>query len=153
MGREASGVETNVKEKLARLAIAAREKAYVPYSHFSVGAALLAENGEIFTGCNIENASYPAGLCAERVAIFKAVSEGHRKFTAIAITGGSEGEPAGDYCMPCGMCRQVMTEFCGPDFEVFIVKTESEIKEYSLGELLPFTFDSLPGSRSERPEE
>ena len=133
----------NEKRELAAAAIKAREKAYVPYSHFSVGAALLTREGEIITGCNVENASYPAGLCAERVAIFSAVAAGKREFACIAVTGGREGETPADFCMPCGMCLQVMSEFCGPDFEILIVKSEEEIEEYALRDFLPHTFTSI----------
>ena len=130
--------------KIVDTAIAAREKAYAPYSGFSVGAALLAENGEVITGCNVENASYPAGLCAERVAIFSAVAKGLTKYRAIAISGGMKGQAPADYCMPCGMCLQVMSEFCDPSFKVYIVKGREEVLQYQLRDLLPETFKSLP---------
>ena len=138
-------VTVNEKEKreLAESAVEARKRAYVPYSHFSVGAALLTDEGETVTGCNVENASYPAGLCAERVAIFSAVAAGKRHFQGIAVTGGKEGEEPADFCMPCGMCLQVMSEFAGPDFEILIVKNEEEIQEYCLRDFLPHTFTSL----------
>ena len=126
--------------ELAEAAIGARKFSYVPYSHFSVGAALLLASGEIVTGSNIENLSYPAGLCAERVAIFSAAAKGHRTFRAIAVSGGKEGREPDDFCLPCGMCLQVMTEFCSPDFEVDIVKNEKEIARYTLADLLPHAF-------------
>ena len=119
-------------------ALEARKNAYVPYSHYTVGAALLCEDGEIIRGCNIENATYGATNCAERTAIFKAVSEGQLEFAAIAITGGKEGEH--DYAAPCGVCRQVMMEFCEPDFEIIVAKSETEYKVYTLKELLPEGF-------------
>ena len=131
------------KVELAELAVKARERAYVPYSHFSVGAALLTEQGEIFTGCNIENSSFPAGNCAERTAIFSAVAAGFQKFDAIAISGGAVGKDPADYCYPCGICLQVMSEFCDPDFEILIVKNPDEIRSFRLKEMMPYTFDSL----------
>lgn len=124
------------KKKLAETAIAAKERAYVPYSHFRVGAALLASSGKIYSGCNIENAAYTPTNCAERTAFFKAVSEGEKSFTAIAITGDAD-----DYLYPCGVCRQVMAEFCDPhDFKIYLVKNAAEIKEFSLDEILPGAF-------------
>ena len=116
----------------------ARENSYSPYSHFRVGAALLTKGGKVYTGCNIENASYPATNCAERTAIFKAVSEGERDFEALSIIGGKEGETA-DFCAPCGVCRQVISEFCGKDFKI-VLGNEENFKVYTLGELLPFSF-------------
>ena len=99
-------------EKLIREAFQARRMAYTPYSHFQVGAALLTKEGRIYRGCNIENAAYTPTNCAERTAFFKAVSEGERNFTAIAIVGGAEGASQLNYCAPCGVCRQVMMEYC-----------------------------------------
>lgn len=116
----------------------ARQKSYSPYSHFCVGAALLTKSGKVYTGCNIENAGYSATNCAERTAIFKAVSEGERDFEAIAIIGGREGETA-DFTAPCGVCRQVISEFCGKDFRI-ILGNEEKYKVYTLDSLLPFTF-------------
>lgn len=116
----------------------AREYSYSPYSHFCVGAALLCKNGKVYTGCNIENAAYTPTNCAERTAIFKAVSEGEREFEAIAIVGGREGETA-DFCAPCGVCRQVIAEFCGKDFKI-ILGSEDNFKVYTLDTLLPFAF-------------
>lgn len=113
---------------------------YSPYSHFTVGAALLTSDGKIFTGCNIENAAYGPSNCAERTAIFKAVSEGHLKFDAIMVVGGPDGKIK-DYCPPCGVCRQVMMEFCNPDtFTILLAKSENDIIEYKLKELLPLGF-------------
>ena len=122
-------------------AISARECAYVPYSHFSVGAALLDAHGKIWHGCNIENASYTPTNCAERTAFFKAVSEGVVDFVAIAVVGGAAGEPISDWCAPCGVCRQVMREFCNPqNFRVLLACAPDEYKAYSLDELLPQGF-------------
>ncbi len=113
--------------------------AYVPYSHFHVGAALLCNDGTIFTGCNIENSAYGPSNCAERTAIFKAVSEGYKDFTAIAVVGGLEGNVT-EYCTPCGVCRQVMREFCSRDFKIICAKSPSDYKEYTLDQLLPQSF-------------
>ena len=132
-------------ELLAKKAIEAKEHAYVPYSHFRVGAALLTADGKIYTGCNIENAAYTPTNCAERTAFFKAVSEGERDFTAIAISGDAD-----DYLYPCGVCRQVMAEFCEPDtFRIFVSKKNGEYREYTLGELFPgaFTKDDIEKAR------
>ena len=116
----------------------ARSFSYSPYSHFRVGAALLTESGKIYTGCNVENAGYSATNCAERTAIFKAVSEGERDFVAIAIVGGREGETS-EFCSPCGVCRQVIAEFCDSNF-IIILGNEDTFKQYTLNELLPFAF-------------
>ena len=118
----------------------ARKNAYAPYSKFSVGAALLTKNGKIYTGCNIENASFSPTNCAERTAFFKAVSEGEREFEAIAVVGGKEGEASG-FCTPCGVCRQVMLEFCEQDFKIVLKYTNGE-KIYLLSELIPAAFDA-----------
>lgn len=128
--------------ELIKLALEAREKSYSPYSGFAVGAALLCKNGRAFTGCNIENSGYSATNCAERTAIFKAVSEGETEFLRIAVVGGNaeEKEPS-DYCPPCGICRQVMREFCENGFEIIIAKNENEYKTLTLEELLPLSFD------------
>ena len=121
---------------LIRSAIKAKELAYVPYSGFRVGAALLAADGRIFTGCNIENAAYSPTICAERTAVAKAVSEGCRDFTAIVVTGD-----AGDYLTPCGVCRQVLAEFCDlKSFKVILANSEEDYREMRLGELLPGAF-------------
>lgn len=115
-------------------------RAYAPYSHYHVGAALLAGDGRIFTGCNIENASYGASMCAERTAFFKAVSEGAGDFSAICIAGGPDGNVT-DYAPPCGICRQVMREFCSPDtFRVILAKNREEYRIFTLKDLLPMSF-------------
>ena len=130
-------------QELIQKALEARQKAYAPYSGFMVGAALLCKDGRIFTGCNIENASYGATNCAERTAFFKAVSEGYREFTAIAIAGGRREAQSLEYCAPCGICRQVMSEFCDPDaFLVILPRSEEDYKSYTLGQLLPLGFTS-----------
>ena len=131
-------------EELLSLAARARESAYTPYSGFAVGAALLASDGTVYTGCNIENAAFTPGNCAERTAVFKAVSEGCREFTAIAIVGGKLGEDAlaqTGYTAPCGVCRQVLREFVNPSaFAVILARTMEEYKVYTLEELLPESF-------------
>lgn len=121
-------------------ALEARKMAYAPYSGYTVGAALLTADGHRYLGGNIENASYGAANCAERTAFFKAVSEGQREFAAIAIAGGRDGEAPVEYAYPCGICRQVMQEFCGDDFVIYVVKSEQEYQSYTLKELLPFGF-------------
>ncbi len=125
------------KTELVKLAVEARENSYSPYSHFCVGAALLTADGKVFTGCNVENAAYSPTICAERTAVVKAVSEGAREFKAIAVVGG-EGEIT-DFCTPCGVCRQVLSEFCKADFEIHTYNGK-ETKTYTLGELLPESF-------------
>jgi len=131
---------TGVPESaLAALAISARDTAYAPYSQFKVGAALLCENGNIYSGCNIENSSFGATLCAERSAIAKAISAGERSFTAIAVAG-SENEKSSDYTLPCGICRQVLSEFCSEDFRIIAVKSQNDYKVYTLDELFPMGF-------------
>jgi len=126
--------------ELCRTAISAREAAYVPYSNFAVGAALLTKDGKIYKGCNIENAGYSPTNCGERTAIFKAVSEGEREFTAIAVAGwAKDGTPGMAY--PCGVCRQVMMEFVNPEtFEIIVCTSENDYKTYTLKELLPHGF-------------
>ena len=116
----------------------AMEKAYAPYSGFQVGAALLCADGSIYTGCNIENASFSPTICAERTAFAKAVSEGKRDFTAIAVCGGKGGNITG-LCAPCGVCRQVMAEFCKEDFQVILVKADG-YEMRTLSQLLPDSF-------------
>ena len=125
---------------LCRKALEMLAYSYVPYSHFHVGAALLCEDGTVYGGCNIENAAYTPTNCAERTAFFKAVSEGKRSFLAIAIAGGPEGAEKLDYCPPCGVCRQVMREFCGADFEILLAISPTEWRTYTLQELLPESF-------------
>ena len=124
-------------KELMLAADGARKFAYVPYSGFRVGAALLTADGKLYTGCNIENAAYTPTNCAERTAFFKAVSEGEREFAKIAIIGG-KNEPL-PLCAPCGVCRQVMAEFCDENF-ILVLGTEKEYKEYRLNEVLPLSF-------------
>ena len=126
------------KEQLTALAIEAMKQAYSPYSGYKVGAALLCKDGRVYTGCNIENAGYSATNCAERTAFFKAVSEGKREFSAIAVCGGKDGVIEGIF-PPCGVCRQVMREFCDDDFQVYLL-TKEGIESYSLSQLLPMSF-------------
>ena len=128
-----------IRELIMR-AMGMMKMSYIPYSHFSVGAALLTESGEIYTGCNIENAAYTPSVCAERTAFFKAVSEGHTSFSAIAVTGGMDRK-AEDFCTPCGVCRQVMNEFCDPEtFLVISAVSPDKYRVYTLKELLPYGF-------------
>lgn len=124
---------------LLEIAAGMMKQSYAPYSHFHVGAALLTKSGKVYTGCNIENAAYPATVCAERTAIFKAVSEGETQFESIAIVGGINGEVK-DYCAPCGVCRQVMREFCEAEFRIVLTDSTGLIKECTLDELLPLSF-------------
>ena len=126
------------KTKLIQMAFEGMKNAYAPYSNFQVGAALLADSGRIYTGCNIENAGYSPTNCAERTAVFKAISEGAREFEAIAIVGGRDDELS-PLCSPCGICRQVLAEFCEPEMPV-ILGTPEEMRVLTLGELLPFAF-------------
>ena len=126
--------------ELIQKALEARKNAYCPYSHFQVGAALLAGNGQVFSGCNIENAAYGPSNCAERTAFFKAVSEGVKEFDAICIVGGKDGVLE-TYTSPCGVCRQVMMEFCSPeDFWIILAVNEKDYKVFRLKELLPMGF-------------
>lgn len=128
-------------KNLMIIAMEARNYAYCPYSNYSVGAALLCADGRIVTGSNIENASYGVSNCAERTAFFKAVSEGEKDFVAIAISGGSSGEESDSYAYPCGVCRQVMREFCDEEkFKILVVKNEKEYEEYLLKDLFPKSF-------------
>lgn len=128
---------------LVKKAFEMLDYSYSPYSNFKVGAALLSKSGKIFGGCNIENASYGPSNCAERTAIFKAVSEGEKEFEAICITGGPNGNVK-DFCPPCGVCRQVMSEFCDRDFKIILSKSknplENDVKIFTLEELLPESF-------------
>lgn len=126
-------------EKLIKKAIEMLNFSYVPYSNFHVGAALLTSEGEIYTGCNIENAAYGPSNCAERTAIFKAVSEGKKEFEAIAVVGGKNGKIE-DFCPPCGVCRQVLAEFCKKDFKIILAKSTNEYKIMTLEQLLPESF-------------
>lgn len=128
------------EKELIIKAVKAREKSYSPYSHFMVGACLETADGNVYTGCNIENAAFTPTNCAERTAFFKAVSEGEKEFKQIAIVGGGRGKEF-DFCPPCGVCRQVMMEFCEPEsFRVIVAKSEEEYKAYTLKELLPEGF-------------
>ena len=127
-------------EKLIETAIAQLDHSYTPYSNFKVGAALLTKNGDIYTGCNIENAAYTPTNCAERTAFFKAVSEGVRDFQAICIVGGKDGVLT-EYAAPCGVCRQVMMEFCNPKtFQIILAIDKERYDIYTLEELLPQGF-------------
>jgi len=133
-------VAESLIDELVKRAFGMRQYAYAPYSGFKVGAALLAKNGEIYGGCNIENAAYGPSNCAERTAFFKAISEGNREFAAIAIVGGPE-EGVKDFCPPCGVCRQVMAEFCSPDeFYIILAKSIEEKKIFTLEQLFPESF-------------
>ena len=125
--------------ELVNKAKEAAEHSYSPYSGFTVGAALLTKSGKVYLGCNIESASYSPTNCAERTAFFKAVSEGEREFEKIAVVGG-KGLDFADYCPPCGVCRQVMREFCDEDFTVILGKNGEDIRVLTLGELLPYGF-------------
>lgn len=122
-------------ENLTKVANEMLEKAYVPYSKFPVGAALVTKEGKIYTGCNIENASYPLTNCAERTAVFKAVSEGDKEFQTIVVTADTEGPVS-----PCGACRQVLVEFCDPEMPVILTNKKGDIKETTVSELLPGAF-------------
>ncbi|MER2036833.1 MAG: cytidine deaminase [Solibacillus sp.] len=124
----------NMEQLLAESKIA-RERAYVPYSKFKVGAALLAEDGKVYHGCNIENAGYSMTNCAERTAFFKAISEGVMNFKAIAIVADTPGP-----CSPCGACRQVMAEFCTPEMPVYLTNMNGDVQETTVAELLPGAF-------------
>ena len=124
--------------ELMQYAVKAREKSYSPYSNFKVGAALLGKSGKVYLGCNIENAAYTPTNCAERTAVFKAVSEGEKQFTAIAIVGG-KGEQLASFCAPCGVCRQVLAEFCDKDFRL-ILGTPDNFSAYTFDEILPYSF-------------
>ena len=127
-------------EQLVREALEAMHFAYVPYSGFTVGAALLTKSGKVYRGCNIENAAYGPSNCAERTAIFTAVFEGKRDFAAIAVVGGKDGV-ASDFFPPCGVCRQVMREFCGDDFLIYMITPEG-CEAHTLAEILPFSFSA-----------
>ena len=133
-------MEDKIINQLITTAIEQLQFSYTPYSHFKVGAALLAKNGQVYTGCNIENAAYTPSNCAERTAFFKAVSEGVKEFDAICIVGGKEGALT-EYAAPCGVCRQVMMEFCDPEtFQIILAAADGKYKIYSLRELLPEGF-------------
>ena len=125
---------------LVKEAMLARNNAYAPYSSFLVGAALLTKSGKIYTGCNIESASFSPTCCAERVAFFKAVSAGEREFSAIAIVGGKRGADSFELCSPCGVCRQIMAEFCNRDFHIILSDSNESIESFTLEQLLPMSF-------------
>ena len=127
-------------EKLALAACKAREKSYAPYSGFTVGAALLCGDGSVYSGCNIENAAYGPTICAERTAVFKAVSDGKRDFVGLALAGGRADRQSEHFLTPCGVGRQVLTEFCRDDFWVLSVKNDADYIRYTLGDLLPASF-------------
>ena len=127
-------------EKLVELALEARNRSYAPYSHFMVGAALLTNDGKVYQGCNIENASFSPTVCAERTAFFKAISEGDREFVKIAVVGSPEGD-VDRYAAPCGVCRQVMTEFCDPEtFEIIFGISPEKYEVHLLKEIIPYGF-------------
>lgn len=126
-------------EELVQMAIRAMQGAYAPYSGYQVGAALLCADGTVYTGCNIENASFTPTVCAERTAFFKAITDGHRAFSAIAVCGGKDGVITG-YFPPCGVCRQVMREFCDDDFLIHMAGAQGAVKTRTLAQLLPESF-------------
>lgn len=130
----------DIHDKLIEAALKAMDNSYAPYSDFNVGAALLGKSGRIYTGCNIENSSFSVTNCAERTALFKAVSEGETEFEAIAVVGGKHGT-ADDFCSPCGVCRQALFEFCKEDFKVILAKSNFEYNEYNLSDILPLGFE------------
>lgn len=128
--------------ELIKLALEARKMSYSPYSGFSVGAAILCGDGTVYTGCNIENSAFSPTNCAERTAFFKAVSEGKRDFIKIAVVGGKSDDVLPEnYCPPCGVCRQVMKEFCSASFEIIMAKAVNDFKVMTLADLLPESFD------------
>lgn len=128
-------------DALCRLAIEAMHHAYVPYSGYKVGAALLCADGSVYQGCNIENASYTPTNCAERTAFFKAIYDGKRDFTAIAVCGGKDGVITGPF-PPCGVCRQVMREFCGDDFLIYMIGADGSYETHTLAQILPYSFSA-----------
>lgn len=132
------------EKRLIDLALEARKRAYCPYSHFAVGAALLCQDGTIYTGCNIESSAYTPTICAERTAIFKAVSEGKREFICLAVAGGREDADILPITTPCGVCRQVMMEFCNPKtFQIILAVDKERYEIYTLEELMPLGFGPL----------
>ena len=132
-------IDANAISDLCQKAIDMRSESYAPYSNFLVGSALLTKDGKIFTGCNVENSAFGPSICAERTAIVKAVSEGHKDFAAIAIAGGKRVGGL-QYCVPCGVCRQVMREFCKPSFKIYLAKSATDYQEFTLADLLPESF-------------
>lgn len=139
MSKKVYNIEGIDIPEMIQLAINAQKSAYVPYSGFQVGAALICKDGSVYTGCNVENASYPAGNCAERTAVFKAVSEGQREFTALAVIGSKPGQAVQE-CAPCGICRQVIAEFVQGDFPIILAKSETDYRVITMEELLPLQF-------------
>ena len=129
-------------EELVQLAKEARKQSYCPYSGFAVGAALLCRDGKVYQGCNIENASFSPTICGERTAFFKAVFDGEREFEALAVAGGKAGEEISALFPPCGVCRQVMREFCELDSKIYMAKENGEFDSVTLGELLPYSFSN-----------
>lgn len=127
------------EKQLCEMAVAVMQNSYSPYSGYQVGAALLTKSGKVYTGCNIENAAFSPTVCAERTAVFKAISEGQRDFAAIAVAGGKGGVISGG-APPCGVCRQVLSEFCDPSFKILVVTGKDSFKRYQLEELLPRSF-------------
>ena len=132
------------REELKSTAMAMRKRAYCPYSHFAVGAALECRDGTVFTGCNIENAGYSPTICAERTAVAKAVSEGHTDFVRIAVAGGGD-----NFCVPCGVCRQVLREFCPDAFPIYLCGADGRVQAFTLSQLLPESFSGSNLSESE----
>ena len=127
-------------EILIAAAFKARESSYSPYSNYRVGAAILTSAGKIYTGSNVENASYGGSICAERSAAVKAVNDGERCFTAVAVAGALSGSESGDYSYPCGICRQFLREFAAPDMRILVAKTRDDVLDISLEQLLPYSF-------------
>lgn len=136
---EQPGMGGATPDEMVRLALEVQQNAYAPYSGFRVGAAVLADNGRVYTGCNIENASFGATICAERTAIGKAISDGARQILAVAVTSDSD-----DYTMPCGICRQVMSEFCASDMPLYLSDKKGNFKEFLFSDLLPNVFILKP---------
>ena len=128
------------KKDLFKMAKDAMKHSYAPYSNYNVGSSLLCKNGNVYDGCNVENASYSLTNCAERTALFTAIANGEKEFEAICIVGGKNGVIT-DYAMPCGACRQVLSEFCDENFKVYVGINENEIKEFRLYELIPYSFN------------
>lgn len=135
-----SSITNEMKKKLTEMAVSVSENSYSPYSNFCVGAALICRDGSIYLGTNVENSSYGCANCAERTAIFTAVADKHKEFDAIAIVGHRRGEEISEFCAPCGICRQVMSEFCSLDFIVLLYDGK-EIAEYKLKDILPLAFN------------
>lgn len=130
-----------IPEELVKKAKLAQKNSYAPYSEFNVGAALITKSGKVYLGCNIENSSYSPTVCAERTAFFKAVSEGEKDFEAIAIVGSYKNGEYKHFCSPCGVCRQVMSEFCMPDFKIILSDDTDNIEIITMRELLPYGFN------------